>query len=43
MARLGAARRLYAQLPEGFPADLADSILQGILSQARRLDKLAPP
>jgi serine/threonine-protein kinase HipA len=31
-----------AQLPDEFPADLADSILQGLLNQARRLSALPP-
>lgn len=33
---------VYAQIPEGFPMDLADSILQGVLAQARRLAQMPP-
>jgi len=33
---------VQAQLPDGFPADLADSILQGLLHQAQRLNAMPP-
>lgn len=33
---------VYDQIPGGFPKDLADSILQGLLSQCARLERMPP-
>lgn len=31
---------VYDQIPEGFPMDLADAILQGVLNQGKRLEQM---
>ena len=33
---------VYEQIPEGFPEDLADAILQGLLGQHARLERMEP-
>ncbi|KRB93500.1 type II toxin-antitoxin system HipA family toxin [Noviherbaspirillum sp. Root189] len=38
----GVVASIYNQIPEGFPRDLADSILQGVLNQCARLERMPP-
>ena len=38
----GVVAAVYQQIPEGFPADLADAILNGLLSQCARLERMEP-
>lgn len=38
----GVVASIYDQIPERFPRDLADSILQGVLSQCNRLERMPP-
>jgi serine/threonine-protein kinase HipA len=36
----GVVAEVYNQVPDGFPMDLADSILQGLLNQCERLSRM---
>lgn len=38
----GVVASVYEQLPEGFPTDLADAILQGLLGQHACLERMEP-
>jgi serine/threonine-protein kinase HipA len=38
----GVVASVYDQIPEGFPMDLADAILQGVLGQCGRLERMEP-
>jgi serine/threonine-protein kinase HipA len=43
LARMhGVVAAVYEQIPEGFPQDLADAILQGLLGQCERLERMEP-
>jgi serine/threonine-protein kinase HipA len=38
----GVVAAMYDLIPEGFPKDLADSILNGLLNQCARLERMQP-
>lgn len=38
----GVVASVYDQIPDGFPKDLADAILKGLLSQCARLERMPP-